>query len=41
MKILALKPGPKVGEITKSLIEKQLSHEIKNREEAMEWVKTS
>ncbi len=39
MKILALKPGPKIGEITKSLIEKQLSHEIKSREEAIKWLK--
>lgn len=39
MKTLNLKAGPKVGQILEEAMEKQLGHEFKSREEAMEWLK--
>ena len=40
MQTLGLKAGPEVGKILDGLMEKQLSHEIKSREEALKWVLT-
>ncbi len=40
MKILNLKPGPEVGKVAHQIMEKQLSHEIKSREEAVSFIKT-
>lgn len=39
MTTLSLKPGPRIGEITNELLEKQLGHELSTKEEAMEWLK--
>lgn len=41
MQALGLKAGPEVGKILGELWEKQLGHELKNREEAMEWLMRS
>ena len=38
MTALSLKPGPRIGEITNELLEKQLGHELSTKEEAMEWL---
>ncbi len=40
MKILGIPPGPEIGKIMDEAMEKQLAHEFKTREEAMEWLKT-
>lgn len=40
MKILKLKPGPKVGKILSGLKEKQIAGKIKNREQALLYVKS-
>ncbi|OGJ43864.1 hypothetical protein A2974_02975 [Candidatus Peregrinibacteria bacterium RIFCSPLOWO2_01_FULL_48_20] len=40
MQTLGLKAGPEVGKILDGLMEKQLSHEIKSREEALKWLLT-
>jgi putative nucleotidyltransferase with HDIG domain len=40
MDILGLKPGPKVGEIMQTAMEKQLAHEHKTKEEALAWLKS-
>ena len=39
MKLLKLKPGPKVGEIISLLREEQLSGRVKNRQEAEKYIK--
>ncbi len=39
MKTLGIKAGPQVGKILEEAWELQLSHHLKNREEALEWVK--
>lgn len=41
MQALNLSAGPKVGEILNHLTEKQLSHEIKTKEEAIRWITNS
>lgn len=41
MEDLSLKPGPRVGEILNELLEKQLSHELRTKESAREWLKTT
>jgi hypothetical protein len=39
MQILHLPASPRIGEILSEAMEKQLCHELKTREEAVEWVK--
>ncbi|MEK9160023.1 MAG: CCA tRNA nucleotidyltransferase [Patescibacteria group bacterium] len=39
MEATGLKAGPEVGKILQELWEKQLSHELKSREAALEWLK--
>lgn len=41
MKALGLKAGPEVGKILHEVWEKQLGHELKTKEEALEWVSTN
>ncbi len=38
IKILEIKPGPKLGQILEELYEKQLAGEIKNKRAALKWV---
>lgn len=38
MQVLGLKAGPVVGSILDEAMEKQLAHELKTREEALEWL---
>ncbi len=40
MKALGIKAGPRVGEVLSSVMEKQLGHELRTKEEALEWVKS-
>jgi putative nucleotidyltransferase with HDIG domain len=40
MKITGLKPGPEVGKIMEEAMEMQLGHEIKDRKEALAWLKS-
>ena len=37
---LGLKPGPKFGEILEAVETRQLEGALKNRDEALDWVKT-
>jgi poly(A) polymerase len=39
MDTLGMKPGPKIGEFLQDAMERQLAHEFKTREEALEWLK--
>ncbi len=39
MELTGLTPGPKVGELTHALYEKQLAKELTTKEEVIEWVK--
>lgn len=39
MVITGIKPGPKVGEIMEQMREKQLGNELKNKEDAINWLK--
>jgi len=38
MKLLNIKPGPKLGEIMEELHEKQLGGEITNKRTAIKWI---
>lgn len=38
MELCGLKPGPEVGELLHEAYVKQLGHELKSREEALEWI---
>jgi len=40
MKILKIPAGPEIGKILQDLKEKQLAHEIKSKDEAVEWIKS-
>jgi putative nucleotidyltransferase with HDIG domain len=38
MKIHGIEPGPKIGEILKDAMERQLEHEFETKEEALKWL---
>jgi poly(A) polymerase len=38
MEKLKLKPGPRIKEVLQELLEKQLTHELSTREEALKWL---
>ena len=40
MEVLAIKGGPRVGEILTQAMQKQLGHDFKDRAEALTWLKT-